>query len=608
MRVLKILESTNCAPKLLRHFKVWEHNFIEIEYIDGQSLSSWRNEHFPFDALDASTDEKTKYKTKALKICESIISSIEQIHRKGVVIGDVHPGNILIKPDGSLVFIDFEDVRDQASIERATFNALFFAAPAGRSPIEGDWYSASRVLASLFDPRYMYETLSPEYWKVVLNRVGADFGQDASNLIDSIAKRSGSTRTEAVDLTPIYQPLPVQLADNPEDRHVDRSDVTKDRIVDGIIGSKHATPGALFPGNVEIFENALGAVNVSSGAAGVLWSLLRSGYTPPEADLQWIADTSIAIMRSSRVDLGLFEGLTGIAGFLTEVGFDRHSEQIWAHILANAGRLKSINLSRGLSSIGLGMLALGVNSGKDVYVEMSRAISDLIVDRADPRQQSLEGHPSVAKPGLLEGWSGASLLWTALANIGDDSRDYHDLALSAIMRDLDRTAVDRNGALGVRDEKQNRSLPYLGWGTAGILFALAVLATSNPEAMRAIEETTFDAAIRACSAELYVMPGLYRGRAGIITALAALKDVGIDYQKLTAAHTQRLAESAFIIDKQLHFAGDYALRLSDDYGTGGAGILAALNCLDTSGWNIIPVVNAPVSLRKRITTRIIERR
>lgn len=592
VRALIALEGTGCAPKFVRTFTVWEHQYAELEYIEAQSLSSWRNERFPFNAVGLGRDSKQAYKNVALALSKAIVRAVEIIHSKGVVIGDVHPGNILVKPDGDVVFIDFEDLRDQASCDKATFNALSFSAPEGCDALEGDWYSVSRVLASLFDPRYVHATLSPAYWQVLLNNVKRDFGEEVSHYIDSIAKRSGEASSKGVELTPGNPPQPIQLTHANSTGSLALSLETRNRIAEGILSARHCIPGTIFPGNIEIFEDTWGSLNVSSGASGVLWALKRSGYAPASGDVRWLADTTLVAMRSVARNLGLLNGLAGIAGFLTEIGVNDHAQIIWASLAPNATRLKSINLAEGLAGVGLSMLSLGLHDNTEAYIDMAKMVSELIVGRADPRDHSVVAPPSVNKPGLLAGWSGVSLLWTALANISDNPSEYQQLALAAIRRDLAQCRIDRDGALGVWDADKNRNLPYLGWGTAGIVYALAALCASDPEALNQIEDNVIEGAIRACSGELYLMPGLYRGRAGIVAALIALQELGLDNSKIIEKHVQLLSDSAFEVNGNLHFAGDYLLRLSDDYGTGGAGVLCTLTCLETSPWDLLPVINA----------------
>lgn len=592
VRALIALEGTGCAPKLIRTFTVWEHQYAELEYVEAQSLSSWRNERFPFNAVGLGDDAKLAYKEMAFALSKQIVRAVEIIHSKGVVIGDIHPGNILVKPDGNVVFIDFEDLRDQTSCDKATFNALSFSAPEGCGALEGDWYSVSRVLASLFDSRYVHATLSPAYWQVLLENVRRNFGEEVSRYIDYIAERSGSASGKGVELTPDNPPRPIQLTPaNSTKAFLDLS-LTRNRIAEGILSARHCIPGTIFPGNIKIFEDTWGSLNVTSGASGVLWALKRSGYAPPKEDVQWLADTTLAAMRSVGHDLGLFNGLAGIAGFLTEGGANDHAQIIWANLAPNAARLKSINLSKGLAGVGISMLSLGLHDNTEAYVSMARRVSDLIVGRADPRDHSVVAPTSVNKPGLLAGWSGVSLLWTALAKVSDNPSEYYQLALAAIRRDLAQCRIDRDGALGVWDAEKNRNLPYLGWGTAGIVYALSALCAANPEARNQIEGNVIKGAIRACSSELYLMPGLYRGRTGIIAALIALQEIGFDNSSLIEEHVKLLSDSAFEVDGNLHFAGDYLLRLSDDYGTGGAGVLCTLSCMETSPWNILPVVDA----------------
>lgn len=596
IRALTLLEGMGVAPRFIRRFTVWEHSYLELEYLAGKSLSSWRNEFFPFNQVGQDRSNKESYKLKAVVLCRAIIDTVKTIHEKGVIIGDIHPGNIIVRPDDTVAFIDFEDVRDPGSQDSATFNVLYYGAPSGCGPFEGDWFSVSRVLASIFSPLFVYEVLSPAYWEYTLAQIEREFGPEAIAIIKEAVQYSGIQVHRGVALTPNQSPTP--LASDPFQLQYCSKSISnfKGAIIEGILSQKHREPGYLFSGSVDQFENSMGAVNISTGAAGVLLALHRAGQPPSESDLQWLIDMSINSISASRPEVGLFDGLAGTACFLAEAGRFGDTAFLWDYIFANIGKQQQLGLASGLAGVGLAALSLGVSNQNEYYFNIARQIGDHIEDRVRWLESKGVTATILQKAGLLEGWSGVSLLWTALAIHSEDNnlRDkYLSLSDSAILADLQKTEFDKTGTLGVFDPVGNRSLPYLGWGTAGILYALSARSSLSEDLALEVDSELLDGMVRACTSEIYVTSGLYMGRSGVIAALSSARETVTNAEAMLRDQVTRLREVSFILDGNVHLTDHHVLRLSDDYSTGGAGVVSALNALDGTPWSILPVVDPP---------------
>jgi len=70
-------------------------DYIALEYVEGQSLRDWLNEHGRASILEA------------IEIVGLLASALSYAHGRGVVHRDVKPENVVMLPDGSLKIIDF---------------------------------------------------------------------------------------------------------------------------------------------------------------------------------------------------------------------------------------------------------------------------------------------------------------------------------------------------------------------------------------------------------------------------------------------------------------------------------------------------------------------
>ena len=85
-------------------FSVWEHRFIVEEFIEGDSLHSWLAKNYPF----LYDDDVESYKEKIIFIIKQLTDIVTNIHKKGIVMGDLQPNNIIINEEFKVTLIDFE--------------------------------------------------------------------------------------------------------------------------------------------------------------------------------------------------------------------------------------------------------------------------------------------------------------------------------------------------------------------------------------------------------------------------------------------------------------------------------------------------------------------
>lgn len=572
---LLALSGTGVAPRVHAYFTAWEHEFLEMELVEGVPLNSWIAMNYPFRA--DSGDQIGAYTDVALKILTNLIRAVEIVHAEGRVLGDLHPANVMVGETHEVRIIDHEDSRRPDGEEPPSFNAIGFRAPDGTSPADADWFAASRIAMMLFQVQSAMEILAPDYWQRMVNIVSRDFGLRAGQAVSEVSGRFAVRESALVQLRPGV-PVSTWLA-------VDSPAVTDmKKLVDEVTRGITATvEGDLsrrrYPGDIAQ-SSPLGTLNVRSGAAGVLMALHRAGISVDTADRDWLASRTV---HSLDVDsLGLFSGLAGIASVLYELGCEDIAGRTVHAIQGKYRRMRRLDLHSGLAGIGLSMLSLGQAglgaATEDIAADIAETIASR-VEQLDPADTGL-----AAEPGLFFGWSGVAVFFASLSRWRPEFSHYSQLASRCLEHDLGFTSTYGQGIIGLQDQAVNRSLPYLARGSAGVLFASTYIPT-------AIDAPTEAGLFASCDSRYYAMSGLYNGTAGILAALACLQPV-----QAVAEQQDRLVRNiwdyALRWNGTLQFAGENYLRLSTDLSTGSAGILAALTSVKTGQPAWLPIVNS----------------
>src|SRR5262249_49795223 len=116
--------------------------------------------------------------------------------------------------------------------------------------------------------------------------------------------------------------------------------------------------------------------------------------------------------------------------------------------------------------------------------------------------------------GLMRGWAGQALL---LLRAYDDTGDaaFLDRAAVALRHDLARCVVRTNGTMEVNEGW--RSMPYLAAGSTGIGLVLDEYLARRHDERFAVASGQIQL---AATSTMYILPGLFTGRAGILLYLA----------------------------------------------------------------------------------------
>jgi len=558
------------VPRVHDTFQLGEHRFLAIEYIDGRSLNGLRVERYPLIGADADPAACRAYATWALDVYRQVEQAVEAINDRGIVYGDLHLLNILVRPDDTVVLIDFEVAAPIGAGRPRGLGDQAFAAPRDRAGRDVDRYALACLRLALFLPLTTVLRLVPEqagYFAEVITEwfdVAREFLDEA---VEVITGKAGGPVTPAS--APRGRRYPV--AGFEPAAEADGWSSVRRELVAGIEAS--ATPereDRLFPGDIEQFSPG-GGGNLAHGAAGVLYALAVTGaaHRPEYAD--WLVRR--ALHPESGTRLGLYDGLHGMAYLLDRLGRRDDALGVLEICLGEKWDELGLDLMGGLSGIGLNLRHFADVIGDPTLSAAAWRVADLVADRLG----SVDSVPEISggsQPyaGLIRGSTGPALLFLRLhEQTGDPS--LLDLAGTALRQDLRRCVVRADGQLHVNEDW--RTMPYLAQGSVGIGIVLdQYLAYRADDDLAEASGRIY----RAATAPFYAQSGLFTGRAGIILYLAHRARTSGDPQVRAelARQVQRLSWHALPYQGRLAFPGEQLLRLSMDLATGSAGVLLSL--------------------------------
>ncbi len=579
--ILNILGDLPGIPRKLDSFRVWEHEFLVMEHMRGETLQTWLVKNHPLLNWRDSPQARQGYVDRAEALWLRIRERMEAIHARGVVFGDLHPANVLVDDTEDVSLVDFEAAsRTEESVPQLMGYPGFLSRSARGTRIDEHALAVLRL--------WLYLPV------VTLFEIAPD---KAEELVEAA--------TRLFDLPTDFSPTVMAALASPEEGSVRRSGsrvtahpevpvavegTSWDEVQTSLVAAIHASASSdrtdrLFPGHFRQFNAEPGSF--AYDAAGILWAQSVTGHTPAPEHLRWLAERANEPTNRS----GFYDGAHGIAFTLAHFGYRSAAEQLIADCSHDVDDMTDVTLFSGLAGIGLNLLHLSGGEQEHPYFEQAQEIATRIsgrlttAERAETNSRWLPDSPC-GPTGLLRGWSGPALFLLRLHQATGEAAHLRQ-ALRALHLDLDNCSITPDGTLQADTDGVLR--PYLESGSAGI--ALVV-----QEVLRHIDDDRLDTSLkllaRACRSPLVVDAQLFNGRAGLITAAHALRDelgeIDVVQEHLSHLHWHTLSH-----DGHVAFPGEGGIRLSMDLVSGNAGILLALSSVTGSDHPPVPFLSTP---------------
>jgi serine/threonine protein kinase len=556
---LERLSDVPAVPRVRGRFSLGEHEFLALEYIDATPLNKLLVERYPLIDANAGADRYREYSRWALNIYRQIEQTIASIHEHGLVYGDLHLFNVLVRTEGpdadTVVLVDFEVAGPVDGYRRPGLRNQGFAAPRGVTGRDVDLFALACLRLAMFLPLTAMLRLAP--WKAV------DFAAVIGERFDV----PEAFLTEAV--ATITAPGPGSPS-RPTDQAPEAGwTALRGQLAGAIVDS--ATPereDRLFPGDIEQFHS--GGLNIAYGAAGVLYALAVTGAGQFPDFEDWLVRRALPPQSGSR--LGFYDGLHGVAYALHALGRRQEALDVVDRCLREKWDELGPDLMSGLAGVGLNLLHLAGATGEPALHDAARRATDLVSDRLagvatdDPPTGTAISGGRQPRAGLTHGWTGPALLFLRMYERTGDAT-LLDRAVTAVRQDLHRCVVRADGAMEVNEGW--RTMPYLAQGSAGIGIVIDQLLRYRDDERLAGASAAISLAAQS---PFYAQSGLFAGRAGIIRYLAGRSP---DSEQLSS-QIRNLAWHAVPFRGRLAFPGDQLLRLSMDLATGSAGVLLAV--------------------------------
>lgn len=620
--ILQRLAGLDAVPAVYGYLTAWEHDFLVQEYIEGEPLNLWFGRRYPLVRPDADAKAVAGYRREALGVLAQVRRTLDAIHERGVVFGDLHPRNLIVRPDGRVAFIDFELSSPVDAFVRPALGAAGFAAPAGTNGFAVDEYALAALTVWCFLPLLPLTALDagkigelieaarerfalpPRALAAVRERLTVAQGAEGPGAADASGTATAARTTTAANASAAASSSTASTGstgstDGNSQLHTLLSGraadwpALRDSLVAGIMASATPErPDRLFPGDPGQFTHD--GLGLAYGASGVLHALHTVGAPIAPDHAQWLVDA----VRRNPIRPGLFLGSHGVALTLQQLGFTETALSLLDRLTADRSDEPGTDLASGLPGIGLTLLHFCAEQSADKPDENGLGESGLLdeaVAGADRLAWALRLPSAVGRPGagsgpdlptgvgLMHGAAGAALFFVRLFERTGDTA-LLDLAREALERDLERCIQDEDGTLQVDDD--TRVLPYIESGSAGIGLALHAYLAHRPDPEPAQRQELIR---RAAQPEFIVQSGLFNGRAGLIAYLALLRDsargaraaevtepadgTAAALNEVIRRHVRRLSWHLIPYQGHLAFPGEQLLRLSMDLATGSAGVL-----------------------------------
>ncbi|UMP06771.1 class III lanthionine synthetase LanKC [Amycolatopsis sp. EV170708-02-1] len=150
--ILRRLAGIPGVPKAHDLFWLGEHRFLVMDFVDGDVLGKAITLRYPLIDPSAGPADYRKYAEWATRIQEHLESILAAVHERGVVYGDLHLFNVVVRADDTIALLDYEVA---SPVEEATRPALGnpgFFAPRGNTGFAIDHYSLACMRLALFLP------------------------------------------------------------------------------------------------------------------------------------------------------------------------------------------------------------------------------------------------------------------------------------------------------------------------------------------------------------------------------------------------------------------------------------------------------------------------
>ncbi len=577
--ILKIIEYSHIAPRALDLFKEWEHLFLVEEFIDGQDLREFVVVNSPLLKINPAISDFENYMENFKKIFVNLIHSVKLLHQHGIVFRDLSHNNILVTRDLNVKLIDFESAyfkKDKRWLHILTPGFASKEALEGKKPSEkDDYYAIAQNMVAYLFPVNAFFDIFPRCKENFIEELLKDlhFPYEIKNIINSM---SGESQSD-FDIDEVVSKIKTLHAVKP------RKGESKEYDLKGIIKKL----GAFIEKHAEIKDSYIfppppqglttNTLSLAYGDTGVLFSLFYSGLKLNRLHLEKI----IKRVKEGIDALppGFMNGLAGIGYVLSELGFKEDGIDLCLKSAKHPLLYNSLDLFQGSAGVSHALFKLYLLTGDENLLEKSVEILNNTFKKLENTGEGLYfvNADNDVHYGIMHGSSSIAYVSMEIYNKIKEPI-FKEYARRLFEFDLSKKVEIEKGVYSFPPSQNNNNtvLPYLRYGTAGIIIVLLKFYRAEEE--REFAEEWINKLLLDLNRKYTIFPGYFNGMAGIIDTLISV------YQTMRRKEIKNIINKAiqglmlYLVDNKDHafFPSDGLFRTSADLGTGVSGIMNVL--------------------------------
>ena len=583
-RLLTKLSETGITPEPIDLFYDWKHLFLVEEFLEGDTLSS------ALLSGDFDEQDRESFAEEIHAIGSRLAYAVKVAHDHDIIINDFASENAIFSTtDGTLRLIDLEAAwEENVDVPVETLRTMGFQPKEGIKNKSDDMHGLASVIFSRIYSITPILELEPEAKTVFLDAAAADgfISHDLKELLAECIDTNEKTRPTAAEFLDRFENAPVAPTPvAPEENygiHDPLLSETLDKILDSIkSNTTFDRKDRLFPSDPNLFLT--NPLSVAHGAAGVAHALASIEDKVPEGVISWMLTQEIS---KERYTPGLYLGLSGIAWVFWELGLNGLALKLMRMASEHPLLWELPDVYYGAAGFGMACLYFHKETGDPHWLEQAARIGDKLIEIKTESDKGFYWSDMVGNvwTGYARGATGISLFLLYLYLASGDSRfkatgraalDYDLGSLTEIRGKL---GVPRATADSIPSIHKNVHTHYWSEGSAGICTTLLRYISAFGEN----SDNDMLAFLTSDTRRNYMaFPTLFTGLAGLgevqLDAFNFIKDPKF----LSSAFYVASGIRRFQIEKPdgIAFPGEQLLRLSNDFGSGSAGIALFLHRL-----------------------------
>ncbi|EFY03243.1 lantibiotic synthetase protein [Streptococcus dysgalactiae subsp. dysgalactiae ATCC 27957] len=597
-KALTMLKDIDGIPNVLWSGKLWEHDFLGVEKMDGIPLNNWLTNNYPlYDCYG-----KEKYLYRAKNILEQLVSIVEEAHKKGVYHQDIHFGNILVNSGDKVSLIDWEQARfDNTRIVEQKMAAPGYGSWIEDYPSKIDWYGVKQIAHYLYLPLIEQTALVLGYDQQTFKVAHRNFVNMGYSDIDIrkmediiISLDNRCSKFDNLSEKKILKPCLNNLAINSE------VEVKKfaSKLGRGLLVVSDEWKKKY---NKRIFPVHYYGLKINQGMAfsdlAILFSYKKlmdllseeidEGYEKLKSSV-----IQSAIEEFQESDPGLFDGISGTIWIIYELGEEQLAidlfNKYYSEMISKSPRKNIYSGTAGILLVGLYLVSQHSNLlVKELVLSDLNSFADEYL--LDPAKYCIVGtggtnsnDPYETDSGLLFGHIGLGWLFGEAYRYIRDSKylDCLNLAIESELVAYEKDASDR-----LQYNQGERLLPYLSTGSGGLL----LLISRNKKFLNHSILNNYNYLEKAVSPRFCVFPGMFNGLCGLFLSRNLYKS-NVNFVQKCKELIEYLETYLCVVEDGFALAGDSGLKLTTDISTGTAGIILTLVSLRNGKFELLPSI------------------